>query len=675
MARWIVCSAWPYAYSIPHLGNFVGSLLSADVFARYLRLKGEDVLFVTGSDEHGTPIEVEAIKKGVAPLELSTKVHEEIVRALDSFDISTDNYTRTHNPVHMEFVRDLFTKVYENGYIFSNFVEQLYCEHEGIFLPDRFVFGTCPHCNYEFARGDQCEDCGALLDPLELVDPKCSICGCTPTRKESAQWFFDLPRFTDQLKRIISQSEYITDNAKRFSLKMIDQGLVPRSVTRDNKWGVPAPFPGASDKTIYVWLEAVLGYVSAVVEYFAEKQRRKIWEDYWLKADTNVVHFIGKDNIPFHTIILPALLLATKEGYTMRFHVGATEFLQFENQKFSKSKSVGIWLDEALRLLPCDYWRFSLTLIRPEVKDTNFSWAHLEKSINEELNNQLGNLVMRVLTLINDNFDGKIPKPKVLTDMEVSLLDDVVNARDQVEAHLRAFRFQRALVAIMDLIRSCNSLLNIEEPWKKIKEKREEAEGNLYTVAFALKAAAIMLMPFIPRSASTILKELGFNPEKISWKDIETLYFEKHRVSKTFEPIFSKIDVYNVVKELDFVREEIEKERRIEAKAVVTVDTEDLLRIDLRIGEIVDARPIEEKEKLFEIKVDVGDEIKTAVASIALQYSPEDLVGKQVVVVCNIMPRIIGGIRSEAMLLATITDEEISLISPDRKVKPGSSVY
>ncbi len=675
MARWIVCSAWPYAYSIPHLGNFIGSLLSADVFARYLRLRGEDVLFVTGSDEHGTPIEVEAIKRGISPLDLSTRVHEEIVDALRSFDISTDNYTRTHNPVHIEFVRELFTKIYDNGYVFSKFVEQLYCEHEGIFLPDRFVFGTCPQCSYEFARGDQCEDCGALLDPLELVDAKCAICGCTPTKKETVQWFFDLPRFTDQLKRIIPQSENITDNAKKFSLQMIDQGLRPRSVTRDNRWGIPAPFPGASGKTIYVWLEAVLGYVSAVVEYFTEERRRKTWKDYWLNEDTNIVHFIGKDNIPFHTIILPALLLATKEGYTMRFQVGATEFLQFENKKFSKSKGVGIWMDEALRLLPCDYWRFSLILIRPEVKDTNFSWAHLKKSINEELNNQLGNLVMRVLTLINDNFDGRIPKPGVLTDMEISLLDDVIKARDQVEAHLKAFRFQRALVAVMDLVRSCNSLLNIEEPWKKIKENREEAEGNLYTVAFALKAAAIMLMPFIPHSASTILEDLGLKPEKTSWKDIETLYLDRHKVSKTFEPIFSKIDVYSLVKDLDVVREELEEEKRIEVKEAVSVDSEDLSRIDLRVGEIVDARQVEEKEKLLEIKVDVGGEIKTAVAAIAEHYSPEHLVGKQVAVVCNIKPRMLGGIRSEAMLLATTTDEEISLISPDKRIKPGSRVY
>ena len=452
--RWIVCSAWPYAHMVPHLGNLIGSLLSADVFARYLRLKGMDVLYVTGSDEHGTPIEVEALKEGVSPYQLSSRVHREIVKALQGFSISTDNYTRTHNPVHIKYVQDLFMEIYKRGYIFTREEEQLYCEKDKIFLPDRFVIGICPLCGYKAARGDQCESCGALLTPSQLVDAKCAICGEAPILRKTVHWYFDLPRFTDKLREMISKSETLTENAKRFSLQMIEKGLQPRSVTRDNKWGIPAPFPGASGKTIYVWLEAVLGYVSAVIEYFKKRRRPDRWRDYWLDKDTNVAFFIGKDNIPFHTIILPSLLMASREEYTQRFHVSATEFLMFEGDKFSKSKRIGIWMDEALQLLPGDYWRFSLILLRPEVRDTNFSWSHLEKAVNEELNNQLGNLVMRVLSLINKYFDGYIPKPKNLSEIEVSLMDDIVKTRDEVERWMKEFRFQRALISIMDLVLS-----------------------------------------------------------------------------------------------------------------------------------------------------------------------------------------------------------------------------
>ena len=551
MSRWIVTSAWPYSYSMPHLGNFVGSLLSADIFARYMRLKGENVVFVTGSDEHGTAIEVEALKRKITPFELTSEIHQKIVNTLKRFDISTDNYTRTHNPVHINFVREFFSKIDQNGYIFKKNDEQFFCNNDQLFLPDRLIIGSCPKCKYESARGDQCEECSILLDPTQLIQPKCSICNNSPEIRNTDQWYFDLPKFTEKLKVFVDESETLSDNAKNFTVNLLKSGLKPRSITRDNKWGIQSPFSGSNEKTIYVWMEAVLGYVSAVIEHF---QQSESWREYWLKSDTNVAFFIGKDNIPFHTIVFPALLMANGDNYSLNFHIGATEYLQFDGQKFSKSKKVGIWLDEALELLPSDYWRFSLIQIRPEVKDTNFTWENLDISINEDLNNSLGNLLQRTVNIVNRYYDGKIPKIQALTSFQTSLMEDTLKTKSNVEKMMKEFRFQRALQDIMNLSRKCNALLNIEEPWKKVKNDVDEAGHTISTVMFTLKAIAIMLLPFIPNSAKKILEQMGVDPEQVNWNDIESFDLQSKSVSKKVTSVFSKIDILEIKEALEINR-------------------------------------------------------------------------------------------------------------------------
>jgi len=537
-----------------HLGNLIGSLLSADVFARYLRLRGEEVLYVTGSDQHGTPIEVEALKMRIPPEKLAMKNHEKLVEVLKRFRISTDNYTYTHNPVHIEFVKAFYRKLYDNGYIFEREEEVLYCEKDKIFLPDRFVIGTCPYCGYEYAKGDQCENCKALLSPRELKNAKCVICGEKPIVKRTTHWYFDLPKFSEKLSKFIKSSKTLTENAKKFSLQMIETGLSPRSVTRDNTWGIPAPFPGAEGKVIYVWMEAVLGYISAVIEYFQKKGDEESWKKYWLDKETKIMFFIGKDNIPFHTIIFPALLMATGEDYDLNFYVAATEFLMFEGKKFSKSRRIGIWLDEALEILPADYWRFALMMIRPEVGDTNFTWDFLEKTVNEDLNNQLGNLVNRVLALIERYFKGEIPQPKQMGRMEISLLNETIKTKREVEKFFEEFRLQRALVSIMNLVRKCNVFLNIQEPWRKAK--RDDIRNTLYAIAFTLKAIAIMLLPFIPDTGEKMLRYLGLNPEEITWDSIETDFPEKTMIIKDFKPLFKKINAERLKRKLEKIRGE-----------------------------------------------------------------------------------------------------------------------
>ncbi|MDD1777949.1 MAG: methionine--tRNA ligase, partial [Candidatus Helarchaeota archaeon] len=390
--KWVITSAWPYAYGIPHLGNLVGSVLSADVFARYLRLKGAEVVLVSGSDEHGTPIEVEAISRGLKPKELTDQIHSSIDKLFKDWGISYDNYTRTHNPVHIEYVQDFYRKVYANGYIFTQEVEMLRCPQCNRFLPDRFVEGTCPHCGAN-ARGDQCEVCDRLLEPTELINPHCKICNSTPIIKKTVHWYFDFKKFEQPLKEFIENHPVLPDNARNWCLSILNEGLKPRAITRDLEWGIPAPFPGAEGKSIYVWFEAVLGYVSATKQWAENSKRPNYWKEFWFNKDTKTVFFIGKDNIPFHLLIFPALLMATKQNYVLPYNVSSTEFLLFDGQKFSKSHKIGIWIDEALELAPVDFWRYSLIASRPEMKDASFSLYDLETYVNSDLNDVLGTFI------------------------------------------------------------------------------------------------------------------------------------------------------------------------------------------------------------------------------------------------------------------------------------------
>ena len=662
MAKWIVTSAWPYAHGVPHLGNLIGSLLSADIFARYLRIRGHDVIFVSGSDEHGTPIEVKALQEGVNPEELSSKVHEEIVKIIRGFNIEIDNYTRTHNPVHIKFTQDFYMKIYENGYIFKQEEDVLYCEKDNIYLPDRFVIGTCPYCGYDSARGDQCESCGALLTPLQLKSPKCVICGSKPVIRTTVHYYFDLPAFTEKLIEFIEKSTTLSENAKNFSLNMLRQGLKARSITRNNKWGIPAPFPEAKDLTIYVWFEAVLGYISAVVEYFEKRGEREKWKEWWFNKETNVAFFIGKDNIPFHTIIFPALLMATKDPYTLRFYVGATEFLMHEGQKFSKSKGIGIWCDEALKLLPADYWRYTLTLIRPETKDTSFSWKTLEYAVNEELNNHLGNLVHRVLTFTKRHFNGKIPRIVKLSEDEKRIINHIFEVKRKVEKFYDEMRFQRVISEVMGLIKAANALMNKEEPWKTVKSDKDKAGTTICVLANVVKSAAIMLYPIIPESSLKILRYLGIR-DKVEWRQIDEI-IEDIKIDLDFSIVFNKINV-------DELKEKLAKLR----EATQLISMEEFEKIKLGIGKIVEVREVAEKENIYFLKIKVGDKIYGSIAGLKQSYKPDELIGKKVVVVLNLRPKKIAGYTSEVMILAAKKDDKLSLLTVDRDIEEGAEVY
>ena len=541
MGRWIINSAWPYVNSVPHLGTFI-HLLSADVYARYLRLKGEEVIAVTGSDEHGTPIEVEAIKNGISPRQLTDRIHKQICELLDTYNIRFDNYTRTESPIHIKYTQDLYTKLYRNGYIYTQNVNLPYCEVDKRFLPDRFVEGTCPHCGYEQARGDQCDSCDRVLDPLELIRPRCVFCRSTPTVKSSTHWFFDLPKFRDKLYTAVKENKQLPENARNFSLRWLEEGLKPRAVTRDNKWGIPAPFPGAETKTIYVWLEAVLGYVSSSIEWAEKSGKPDAWKDFWYGEETRNVHFIGKDNIPFHVIIFPALLQATHEPYVLPWQVSSTEFILFEGQKFSKSKKIGVWIDDTLKYAPAEYWRYVLMAIRPETKDANFTWHEFETHVNSELNDVLGNFIHRTLTFINNQFDSAIPSPDVLDQTDEAINKEVEQAPEKIASLLDNFQLRNGLAATIDLARKGNQYLSEREPWHLIKTDRAKTATTLYLASQLVGELEVLLSPFLPETSERIREQLNLTDTR-NWSDAGKFRLEGgHRIAKA-TPLFHKVKV------------------------------------------------------------------------------------------------------------------------------------
>ncbi|MGA2680838.1 MAG: methionine--tRNA ligase [Candidatus Bathyarchaeia archaeon] len=539
----LVTSAWPYINVTPHLGNLVGSVLSADVTARYYRLKGDDVMMVSGSDTHGTPIEVEAIKQGIKPKELTDRNHARVAELFGRWEASFDNYTSTESPIHKQFVQKTLLEIQKNGYIFEQETQMLYCEHDQRFLPDRFVEGKCPYCGCEKARGDQCDMCGRLLEPTLLVEPYCVICKNKPTVKTTRHWYIDLSKLTEPLTDYLKGNRQLPSNVKTFSLNWIKEGLKPRAVTRDVEWGIPAPFPGAEGKTIYVWVDAVLGYISATIEECQRLGQPEKWRDFWLNKQAKTLYFVGKDNIPFHTIILPALLLASGEDYNLPWNVSATEFLQFKGQKASKSQRVGIWIDEALDMFPADYWRFFLIATRPESKDTNFTWSAFIDKINADLNDTFGNFIHRTLSFIASKFDSVIPAPTKLDRDDQAILqvikEKVITAAQEFEAS----KLQSAANTLISISRIGNQYLNDKEPWNLMKTDKEKAGTIFYVAAQVVKAATVVSSPFIPATAEQLWQTLNLpeNINKSSWSEALNPIDAGHKIAKP-KPLFHKIE-------------------------------------------------------------------------------------------------------------------------------------
>ncbi len=647
--RVLVCSAWPYASGVLHLGNLVGCLLSGCVFKRFYRLRGFDTVHVSGTDAHGTHIEFEAARQGTTPAELAQRVHEQIVDVLRSFEVDIDNYTITESPVHVEFVTEIYRQMDAAGYIISQEEERAYCQGCGRFLADRYIVGSCPRCGYDAAKGNQCDACGALLEPEELLAPSCAWCGAKDiVRRKTRHWYLDLAKLEPKLKEYVRSKDF-RGNVAEFTRRMLDDGLRPRAVTRDIEWGIPAPFAGAEGKVIYVWAEAALGYVSATIEHFRNAGEPERWKDYWFGDEVWQVYTQGKDNIPFHTVVFPGQLISSQREYHLPDQIAATEYLNWVGgDQFSKSRGVGIYADEAVRLVEPVYWRFYLLYNRPEGRDSSFSWEEFDKAVNGILVDNIANFVHRVMSFVWNKHAGQVPDES--TDPEVE--QSIQETADEVIRVVEEGALAPALRRVATLAVHGNAYFQKRAPWR---------EGDAVAVASAahlVKALGILLEPFVPMFSREVYSLLGLRDPRFDEVQVSAA---GTRLTQQPRPLLAHVDVGEL------------KERCREMKEEGLVDIEEFKRLELRVGKIVLAEEVASADKLYRLEIDVGDRRMQAVAGIREQYARDELVGKLVGVVTNLKPATIMGIRSECMVLAA-EDGRLALVGPEREVDPGAKI-
>ncbi len=668
--RILVTCALPYVNNVPHIGNIAGSHLPADIFSRMCRLAGFDIVFIGGSDEHGTPAEVTAERLGVTPAELSDfyyKVHADIYRW---FDISYDNFSRTSLLLHHKTTLDFFEKIYENGYIGEGVLRLPYCKKCARVLPDRYVEGVCPRCEYAHARGDQCERCSALLNPEDLKSPRCAICAETPQIQDSKHLFLNLDKLEGKLRKWIEGKKgKWTEQVVSMSLGWLNEGLKPRSITRDIKWGVRVPLKGYEDKVFYVWFDAPIGYVSSTKEWAERRGEPDLWKEYWQNDNAKIYNFVGKDNIPFHTIFWPGILIA-RGGYSLPYRVAGLQYLNYEGDKISKSKGFGVFCENLPETgVSSDIWRYYLTLLIPETNDTEWKWKEFQERVNNELVANLGNFIHRTLHFIDTKFDGTIPKPGGLRETDKLL---VTAGRDKYSPEVRNLifdiRFRDALRKVFEFSDDANRYFQVNEPWKLIKEDKERAGAVLYVCAQLCYQLAVLLSPFMPKSSAKIFEILN-----VEHGTLEDLGKEKVapglRINKP-EPLFPKLDD----KTISRLRKLTSKVTKYEERIMKKVSYEDFSKLELRVATVLDVEDVKGADKLYRLKIDVGGETKHIVAGVAELYSKKELVGKRIVVVNNLEPAVIRGVKSEGVLLAAVDGDVISIVSPDKEVPSGSKV-
>ncbi len=671
--RTLITSALPYANGPVHIGHLAGVYVPADIYARYLRLKGDEVVFIGGSDEHGVPITLKAKNEGITPQDVVDKYHAMIKDSFRRFGISFDIYSRTSAPVHHKTASEFFRKLYDNGQFTEKISEQYFDEETQQFLADRYIVGTCPKCGFERAYGDQCESCGTSLSPTELINPRSMLSGNTPVLKETKHWYLPLDQYEPWLREwILEGHKEWKPNVYGQCKSWIDGGLQPRAVTRDLEWGVPVPVEGAEGKVLYVWFDAPIGYISATKELTPD------WEKFWKDPETKMVHFIGKDNIVFHCIIFPAMLKA-EGSYILPDNVPANEFLNLEGDKISTSRNWAVWLHEYLDEFPGkeDVLKYVLTANAPETKDNDFTWKDFQARNNNELVAVLGNFVNRALVLTNKYFGGEVPARGELSAYDRETLEAIRQIREEVEKSLENYRFREALKNAMDLARLGNKYLADEEPWKVIKADPERVKTILNVCLQVTANLTIALEPFIPFSME---KLRGFlNLEKCAWQKLGDagLLPAGHRVNEP-ELLFEKLEDAVIEKQVQKLLDtkkanELAATTAVPAKECVTFDQ--FGAMDIRVGTVLEAEKVAKTKKLLKLKIDTGIDKRTVVSGIAEYYQPEELIGRQVCILINLEPKPLKGIESQGMILcAQNADGDLVLVSPVKKVKEGSEV-
>ena len=671
--RTLITSALPYANGPVHIGHLAGVYVPADIYARYLRLKGEEVVFVGGSDEHGVPITLKAKNEGITPQDVVDKYHAMIKDSFMRFGISFDVYSRTSAPVHYETASGFFRKLYETGKFVEKTTEQYYDEENQQFLADRYITGTCPKCGFEKAYGDQCESCGTSLSPTELINPRSMLSGNTPVLKETKHWYLPLDQYEPWLREwILEGHTEWKPNVYGQCKSWIDSGLLPRAVTRDLEWGVPVPVENAEGKVLYVWFDAPIGYISATRELTPD------WEKYWKDPETRMIHFIGKDNIVFHCIIFPVMLKA-EGSYILPDNVPANEFLNLEGDKISTSRNWAVWLHEYLEEFPGkeDVLKYALTANAPETKDNDFTWKDFQARNNNELVAILGNFVNRAMVLTEKYFNGIVPERGQTSQYDEDTLNAIEQIKAEIEKSLDNFRFREAQKNTMDLARLGNKYLADEEPWKVIKTDPDRVKTILNVCLQVTANLTIAFEPFLPFSMDRLRHFL--NLEKLPWQMLgdKNLMKPGHKLNPShllFEKIEDKVIEKQVQKLLDTKKaNEMAAATAAPAKENITYDQ--FGAMDISTGTVLEAERVAKTKKLLKLKIDTGIDQRTVVSGIAEYYTPEEMVGKQVCILVNLEPKPLKGIESKGMILcAQDADGKLVLVSPVDKVKNGSEV-
>ena len=680
--RYTVTAALPYTNGPIHIGHLAGVYVPADIYARYLRLTGNDVAYICGSDEHGVAIPMRAKKEGVSPQEIIDKYHAIIKQSFKDFGISFDNYSRTSSKIHHKTASDFFIDLHKKGDFIEEVTAQLYDAEANQFLADRFVVGTCPKCGFEESYGDQCEHCGTSHNGTDLINPKSAITGNTPTLKETKHWFLPLDKHESFLREWIldgHKSDW-KSNVLGQVKSWIDDGLRPRAVTRDLEWGIPVPVDGGEGKVLYVWFDAPIGYISSTKEW-AEREGKN-WEDYWKDKNTKLVHFIGKDNIVFHCIIFPSMLKA-HGGYILPENVPANEFLNLEGNKLSTSKNWAVWLHEYLEDFPNqqDVLRYTLTANAPENKDNDFTWKDFQAKNNNELVAIFGNFINRVVVLTNKYYDGQVPVPGEFTEVDEDTLAAIKHFPESIGKSIQRYRFRESSQELMNLARLGNKYLADEEPWKVIKVDEERVKTIMYVALQISAALAVVSEPFLPFTSDKLKKMLHISNENDrSCNDVsekEVLLPANHQIGSA-ELLFSKIEDKTVTTQLEKLaatKKANEQENKVIEPQKETIDFEDFTKLDMRVGTILEAVKVAKTKKLLQLKVDVGIDVRTIVSGIAESFSPEDIIGQQVTVLTNLAPRKIRGVESQGMILMTDTpDGKLAFVEPEQKVSNGQQI-
>jgi len=671
--RYLITSALPYANGPLHIGHLAGVYVPSDIYTRYLRMKGEDVISVCGSDEHGVPITLKARNEGVTPQEIVDRYHTINKKAFEEFGIAFDIYSRTSNRIHYETASDFFLKLYNKGEFTEKTSEQYYDEEAATFLADRYIMGTCPQCGNESAYGDQCEKCGTSLSPSDLINPHSTISGSKPVLRETLHWYLPLDKYEPWLKKwILEDHKEWKANVYGQCKSWLDQGLQPRAVSRDLDWGVPVPVKNAKGKVLYVWFDAPIGYISATKELTAE------WEKYWKDNETKMVHFIGKDNIVFHCIIFPSMLKA-EGSYILPDNVPANEFLNLEGDKISTSRNWAVWLHEYLADFPGkqDVLRYSLCASAPETKDNDFTWKEFQSRNNNELVAILGNFVNRTLVLTKNYYDGKVPERGKTTPEDEAVLREIPKIRENVETSLETYRFREALKEAMNLARLGNKYLADAEPWKVIKTDPHRVKTIMNIALQITVNLTIILEPFLPFSMQKLRNWINFSQVKWDHAGETQLLTPGHSINKP-GLLFEKIEDEEINRQVDKLLatkklNESGVTNTVPAKAPVSFD--DFTKVDIRTATVLEAEKVPKTTKLLKLKIDTGIDIRTIVSGIAEYFEPEDMIGKQISIVANLEPRTIKGIESKGMILmAEDTDGRLVLVSPSEKVNNGSLI-